>query len=49
MNLLTKVVLITLLGAASLFVLLHVLPYLLGCLAVFGAYKLYRHLNPPFR
>ena len=49
MNLLTKVVLIILLGAASMFVLLHVLPWLLGSLALFGGYKLYRHLNPPFR
>ena len=31
-----------LLAAAALFVLLHVLPYLLGCLAVFGAYQLHQ-------
>ena len=49
MNLLTKVVVLVLLGVGSVFVLLHVLPWLLGSLALFGAYKLYRHLNPPLR
>ena len=49
MNLLTKIVALVLLAGAAMFVLLHVLPWLLGSLAVFGAYKLYRHLNPPFR
>ncbi|MEQ2007470.1 MAG: hypothetical protein ABMA26_11785 [Limisphaerales bacterium] len=49
MNLLTKIVLLVLLGVAAMFVLLHVLPYLLGSLAVFGGYKIYQHLNPPFR
>ena len=49
MNLLTKIVLLVLLGVAAMFVLLHVLPYLLGCLAVFGGYKLYRHFHPPLR
>ena len=49
MNLLTKIVVLVLLGVTAMFVLLHVLPYLLGCLAVFGAYKLYRHMNPPLR
>ncbi len=49
MNLLTKVVALFLLAVVAMFVLLHVLPYLLGCLAVFGGYKLYHHLNPPLR
>jgi hypothetical protein len=49
MNLLTKVVVLVLLGVGSVFVLLHVLPWLLGSLALFGGYKLYQHLNPPFR
>ncbi|MEN9575300.1 MAG: hypothetical protein RL514_3155 [Verrucomicrobiota bacterium] len=49
MNLLTKVVVLVLLGVGSVFVLLHVLPWLLGSLAMFGAYKLYQHLHPPFR
>ena len=49
MNLLTKIVLLVLLGVAAMFVLLHVVPWLLGTLALFGAYKLYQHLNPPFR
>ena len=49
MNLLTKIIALGLLAVVAGFVLLHVLPWLLGSLAVFGAYKLYRHLNPPFR
>ena len=49
MNLLTKVVVLLVLIVVAGFVLLHVVPWLLGSLAVFGAYKLYRHLNPPFR
>lgn len=49
MNLLTKVVVLLVLIAVAGFVLLHVLPWLLGTLALFGAYKLYRHLNPPLR
>ena len=49
MNLLTKIVLLLVLIVVAGFVLLHVLPWLLGSLAVFGAYKLYRHLNRPFR
>ena len=49
MNLLTKIVVLVLLAVVAGFVLLHVVPWLLGSLAVFGAYKLYQHLNPPFR
>lgn len=47
MNLLTKIVVLLLLTVVAGFVLLHVLPYLLGSLALFGGYKIYRHLNPP--
>lgn len=42
MNLLTKVVVLLVLIVVAGFVLLHVLPYLLGCLAVFGAYQLHQ-------
>ena len=49
MNLLTKVVVLLVLIVVAGFVLLHVVPWLLGTLALFGAYKLYQHLNPPFR
>ena len=49
MNLLTKIVLLVLLAVVAGFVLLHVLPWLLGSLALFGGYKLYHHLNPPLR
>ncbi len=49
MNLLSKVVLLLVLVIVAGFVLLHVLPWLLGMLVLLGAYKLYRHLNPPFR
>lgn len=49
MNLLTKVVALLVLIVLAGFVLLHVLPWLLGTLALFGAYKLYQHLNPPLR
>lgn len=49
MNLLTKVVVLLVLIVVAGFVLLHVVPWLLGSLAVFGAYKLYHHLNPPLR
>lgn len=49
MNLLPKVVLLLVLIIVAGFVLLHVLPWLLGMLVILGAYKLYRHLNPPFR
>ena len=49
MNLLTKVVVLLVLIVVAGFVLVHILPYLLGMLALFGAFKLYQHLNPPFR
>ena len=49
MNLLTKIVVLLVLIVVAGFVLLHVVPWLLGSWAVFGAYKLYQHLNPPFR
>ena len=49
MNLLTKIVVLLVLIVVAGFVLLHVVPWLLGSLAVFGAYKLYQHLKPPFR
>ena len=49
MNLLTKVVVLLVLIVVAGFVLLHVVPWLLGTLALFGAYTLYQHLNPPFR
>ena len=49
MNLLTKIVVLLVLIVVAGFVLLHVVPWLLGTLALFGAYKLYQHLNPPFR
>jgi|APGre2960657468_1045069.scaffolds.fasta_scaffold54911_2 hypothetical protein len=49
MNLLTKAVLLLVLIVVAGFVLLHVLPWLLGTLALFGGYKLYQHLNRPFR
>ena len=49
MNLLTKVVVLVLLAVVAGFVLLHVLPWLLGSLALFGALKLYQHLHPPLR
>jgi len=45
MNLLTKLVLLLLLAVVAGFVLLHVLPYLLGTLALFGAFKLYHHYH----
>ena len=49
MNLLTKVVVLLVLIVVAGFVLLHVVPWLLGSLALFGAYKLYQHLHPPLR
>lgn len=54
MNLLTKVVLLLVLIVVAGFVLLHVLPWLLGMLALFGAYRLYqafkdRQPPPPSR
>lgn len=42
MNLLTKVVLLLVLIVVAGFVLLHVLPWLLGMLALFGAFKLHQ-------
>lgn len=54
MNLLTKVVLLLVLLVVAGFVLLHVLPWLLGLLALLGAFKLYQAFKnrpppPPFR
>ena len=41
MNLLTKVVVLVVLGVVAGFVLLHILPWLLGMLALVGVFKLY--------
>lgn len=54
MNLLTKIVLLLVLIVVAGFVLLHVLPWLLGTLALFVAFKLYhafkdRRPPPPSR
>ena len=49
MNLLTKIVVLLVLIVVAGFVLLHVVPWLLGTLALFGAYKIYQHFKPPHR
>ena len=41
MNLLTKVVALVVLVVVAGFVLVHILPYLLGMLALVGGFKLY--------